>query len=61
MAADVKTSLRNLQVDFIDLYQLHNVRTKEELTQVLAADGALQALREAQAAGKVSTWGLRGI
>lgn len=60
MAADVKTSLRNLQVDFIDLYQLHNVRTKEELTQVLAADGALQALREAQAAGKVKHVGITG-
>ncbi len=60
MASDIETSLRNLQVDAIDLYQLHNVRTKEELDQVLAPDGALAALREAQSAGKVKHVGITG-
>lgn len=60
MAADIDISLSNLQVEFIDLYQLHNVRTKEELAQVLAPDGALVALHEAQAAGKVRHIGITG-
>ncbi|MGB9847437.1 MAG: aldo/keto reductase, partial [Desulfotomaculales bacterium] len=60
MAADIERSLKNLQVDYIDLYQLHNVRSREDLRQVLAPDGALAALREAQAAGKVRHVGITG-
>lgn len=60
MAADIATSLANLKVDSIDLYQLHNVRTRDDLKQVLAPDGALAALREAQAAGKVKHVGITG-
>lgn len=60
MAADIERSLKNLQVDYIDLYQLHNVRSREEFRQVLASDGALAALREAQAAGKVRHVGITG-
>ncbi|MGI6129129.1 MAG: aldo/keto reductase [bacterium] len=60
MMADIDISLKNLQLKYIDLYQLHNVRTKEELAKVLAPDGALAALREAQAAGKVKHVGITG-
>ena len=58
MEKDIELSLNNLQMDFIDLYQLHNVRTKEELNQVLAPDGALAALRRAQAKGIVKHVGI---
>lgn len=52
MAADIDLSLRNLRTDFIDLYQIHNA-TPEQLEQVMAPGGALEALREAKAAGKI--------
>ena len=52
MAADIETSLRNLRTDYIDLYQIHNV-PPEQFQQVMAPGGALEALLEAKAAGKI--------
>lgn len=52
MARDIDTSLKNLRTDYIDLYQVHNV-TPEQLEQVMAPGGALEALMEAKAAGKI--------
>ena len=52
MAADIETSLRNLRTDYIDLYQIHNI-TPEQLETVIAPGGALEALLEAKAAGKI--------
>ncbi len=59
MAADIETSLKNLKTDYIDLYQVHNP-SLEQLEQVLAKDGALEALLEAKAAGKIGHIGLTG-
>ena len=52
MARDIDTSLKNLRTDYIDLYQVHNA-TPEQLEQVTAPGGALEALMEAKAAGKI--------
>lgn len=52
MKADVETSLRNLQTDHIDVYQLHNLPLRD-FEQVFGPDGAYRALSEAKAAGKV--------
>jgi len=52
MAADVETSLKNLRTDYIDLYQMHNPGMKD-LETILAPGGALEALMEAKAAGKI--------
>ena len=57
MAADIETSLKNLRTNYIDLYQIHNP-TPEQLLQVVAPGGALEALREAKAAGKISHIGV---
>lgn len=57
MAADVETSLKNLRTDYIDLYQIHNPNM-EQLEQVIGAGGALEALQEAKAAGKIGHIGL---
>ena len=57
MAADIETSLRNLRTDHIDLYQVHNA-TPEQVEQVIAPGGALEALLEAKAAGKIGHIGL---
>ena len=57
MAADIEVSLKNLRTDYIDLYQIHNA-TPEQLQQVVAPGGALEALQEAKAAGKIGHIGL---
>lgn len=57
MAKDIETSLKSLRTDHIDLYQIHNPTTAQ-LEQVVAAGGALEALLEAKAAGKVGHLGV---
>ena len=57
MAKDIETSLTNLQTDYIDLYQIHNP-TPADLDRVCAPGGALEALWEAKAAGKVRHLGV---
>jgi len=57
MAADIETSLKNLRTDHIELYQVHNP-TVQQLEQVIAEGGALEALFEAKAAGKIGHIGL---
>ena len=57
MEADIDISLKNLRTDHIDVYQVHNPSMKD-LDQVLSPDGALEALKEAKAAGKIGHIGL---
>lgn len=57
MAADIETSLSNLRTDYIDLYQVHNPNL-QQLDQVCCEGGALEALLEAKAAGKIGHIGL---
>ena len=57
MAADVDISLKNLRTDYIDLYQIHNA-TPADLEKITAPGGALEALEEAKAAGKIGHIGI---
>ena len=57
MAKDIDISLGNLRTDYIDLYQVHNPNVAQ-LEQVVAPGGALEALQEAKAAGKIGHIGL---
>ncbi len=57
MARDIEISLQNLCTDYIDLYQVHNPSAKD-LETVMAADGALEALQKAKAAGKIGHIGI---
>ncbi|MBQ3504912.1 MAG: aldo/keto reductase [Oscillospiraceae bacterium] len=57
MAADIDTSRKNLRTGYIDLYQVHNP-SMEQLEQVVAPGGALEALLEAKAAGKIGHIGI---
>ena len=52
MARDIDISLDNLQTDYIDVYQIHNLPLKD-FDQVFGPDGAYRALAEAKAAGKI--------
>lgn len=57
MAADIDISLKNLRTDYIDLYQIHNA-TPADMEKVVGPGGALEALLEAKAAGKIGHIGL---
>ena len=57
MEKDIDLSLSRLRTDYIDLYQIHNPSAKD-LEQVMAEDGALEALMEAKAAGKIGHIGV---
>ena len=57
MAKDIDISLKNLRTGYIDLYQIHNA-TPEQLQQVMAPGGALEALVEAREAGKIGHIGV---
>ena len=46
-------SLKRLGVDYIDIYQLHNVSSQARHDAVFAPGGAMEALEEAVKAGKV--------
>jgi aryl-alcohol dehydrogenase-like predicted oxidoreductase len=52
-AAELETSLRRLQTDHFDLYQMHSLTTPEDVEQVFAPGGALEAFERARDAGKV--------
>jgi aryl-alcohol dehydrogenase-like predicted oxidoreductase len=53
-------SLELLQTDHVDLWQLHNIQFQEEIDQVFAAGGALEALLQAQADGRTRFLGITG-
>jgi hypothetical protein len=58
-AADhLDLSLRQLQTDWIDVYQLHNVSNEEALHQVLAPQGAYEAVAKARDVGKIRVIGI---
>ena len=57
MEKDIETSLANFRTDHIDLYQVHNP-SLADLETVTGPGGALEALLEAKAAGKIRHIGL---
>ncbi|MGI6093004.1 MAG: aldo/keto reductase [Veillonellaceae bacterium] len=60
MAKDIDISLCTMQVEYIDLYQVHNIKTRQDLDAVMAPGGALEALKDAKAAGKIRFIGVTG-
>jgi predicted aldo/keto reductase-like oxidoreductase len=50
---DIDTSLRNLQLDTVDLYQCHFVKNAEDYRRVVATDGALVGLQKAREEGLI--------
>ena len=57
MAKDIDVSLKSLRTNYIDLYQIHNPNAKD-LEQVTSSGGALEALLEAKASGKIGHIGI---
>lgn len=60
MKRDIEISLRNFRTDYIDLYQLHNLRGEDMVEQMFGPDGSWEALKEAQEEGKVRFVGITG-
>jgi len=55
---ELETSLKNLRTSYIDIYQLHNVASKETWQQVTAPSGAMEALYKALDEGKILHLGI---
>lgn len=57
MKNDIEISLRNLKTDYIDLYQIHNLKS-EEYEDIFNEDKAYRALLEAKSEGKIKHIGI---
>lgn len=58
MIEEVKLSLSNLKTNYIDLYQLHNVRAMEDFHNVMGDNGAVRALKEFKEKGIIKEIGI---
>lgn len=50
---ELHRSLKKLETDYFDLYQLHAMTTEEDLQKVIGPDGALEALLKAKETGLI--------
>jgi len=57
---DLETSLRALETEYIDIYQLHHLNTQSEREQALGPWGALEAVKKAQEEGLIRFIGVTG-
>lgn len=57
---DLEKSLATLGLDNLDLWQIHDVRTEEDLRAIQSPGGALEVFLEAKAAGKIRFIGVTG-
>lgn len=56
----LEKSLMQLKTDHLDAWQLHNVRTEEDLQKIFADDGAIKALEKARDEKMVRFLGITG-
>ncbi len=56
--ADLETSLKELQMDYIHLYQCHFVKNEDEYKQVISPGGALEGLIKAREDGLIGHFGI---
>lgn len=57
---DVETSLKQLQLEYIDLYQCHGISTEEEYRLITAPGGAFSGLMKAKEQGLIGHIGITG-
>lgn len=58
MEKEIKLSIKTLKMQPIDLYQIHNIGEEKRLKDVMKADGAYYALKEAQETGLINHIGM---
>ncbi len=56
----LRETLKNMKTDYMDLWQVHDMRTKEDVDEILAPEGALEAFQEAKEQGLVRLLGVTG-
>jgi len=56
----LRETLNNMKTDYLDLWQVHDVRTKEDVEEIFGPEGALEAFREAKDKGFVRFIGVTG-
>jgi predicted aldo/keto reductase-like oxidoreductase len=55
---DVEISLKELQLDYIDVYQVHGISNEDEYRQIMAPDGAVAGLLKAKEQGLIGHIGI---
>ncbi|AFM27661.1 aldo/keto reductase [Desulfomonile tiedjei] len=58
--AHLEQTLKNMRTDYLDLWQIHDVRSNEDVDEILGTDGALEAFEAARNKGMVRFVGLTG-
>ncbi|MEW6519276.1 MAG: aldo/keto reductase [Thermodesulfobacteriota bacterium] len=58
--ADLENSLQRLQTSYLDLWQIHDVRSEDDLLAISRPGGALEAFVEAKKSGLVRNIGVTG-
>ena len=56
----LQESLRNFKTDYIDLWQVHDMRTEADIEQVFGKGGAIEAFSDAKEKGLVRFLGVTG-
>lgn len=56
----LERSLKNLQTDHLDAWQVHNVRMREDLDRMFAKDGVIKAMEKARSEKIVKYIGITG-
>lgn len=58
--AELENTLKRLHTDYLDLWQIHDIRSRRDIDAVSGPGGALEAFVEAKKAGKVRYIGVTG-
>jgi len=58
--ADLEETLERLNTNYLDLWQIHDVRTHDDIRKISGPGGALEAFVEAKSSGKVRFIGVSG-
>lgn len=56
----LETTLANMQTDWLDLWQVHDVRSEADLAEIFGPGGAIEAFDRAKREGKVRFVGVTG-
>jgi predicted aldo/keto reductase-like oxidoreductase len=58
--AHLAETLNNMKTDYLDLWQIHDVRTDDEIDSIFCQGGALEAFTQARQEGQVRFIGITG-
>ncbi|HXI10837.1 MAG TPA: aldo/keto reductase [Thermodesulfobacteriota bacterium] len=58
--AHLHETLANMKTDYLDLWQIHDVRTDSDIEEIFGPGGAIEAFREAKESGKTRFVGVTG-